>query len=102
MSEADKGEAYAPHNGMQDSTCHDFPRSKLSELYELAGASSGSDVWSESDEDGSGSSVREGGHGSSETHSVAPSVGARSSIASTYWRAERHDRKPGMALIDEQ
>lgn len=37
-----------------------------------------------------------------EAPSVARSMGCQSSIASNYWRSERHDRKDGLALIDEQ
>lgn len=100
MSEADKLEASAPHTGGQHNTCHEELSSKPSSFHELVGACS--DVWSDSDEDGSGSSVLEGADVPSDTRSAAPSVGARSSIASTYWRPERSDRKTGLALIDEQ
>ncbi len=69
-------------------------------------ASSASE-WTDVETDEEGEEGGEGGPSGlprqrNEGRGSAVSVGARSSIASSYWRPERHDRRGDLSIIDER
>eukprot|EP00884_Botryococcus_braunii_P023517 jgi/Botrbrau1/984/Bobra.114_1s0024.1 len=84
--------------------CHRAQDSYEGGMEDLAGPMSEQETCSSSDggNDSSNSSTSEEIAEWPQAPSVSGSLGGRSSIASNYWRSERHDRKNGLAMIDEQ